>query len=298
MRYDRSMSSRPAGTATRIAAALVLALGGCSLFTDLGGLSEDAGPGSNDAGSNDAGVEGSAPPGDAGEGGAPIDAAGRTAYELAVIADAPSTWLRFEETSGTAAHDETGGPDGTYAASGVELGLPGAMPASRAIRLDGSKGRVGLGPRLPFVGRVPMSVELWLNPDVLDGQVRRAFSRKRPVSAQGNEYTIQATDSQLLFQRLTATGDSYAAGPPLVVGRWTHVVATFGERTKLYMDGIEVGDGQAVGELTDEPGSDMVVGDTAAELFFKWQGLVDEVAVYDKALTPERVLAHFQAAKR
>lgn len=297
MRYDRSMSSRAAGMATGIVVALALASGACTLFTDLGGLSEDAGPEPPDATSPEAAADGSARADDAGEGGARIDAAGRSAYEQAVIADAPSAWFRFEETSGSAARDETGGSDGTYAPSGVELGLAGAMAASRAVRLDGSKGRVSLGPRLPFVGRAAMSVELWLNPDVVDGQVRRAFSRKPPVTAQGNEYTIQASDSQLLFQRLTANGNSYAAGPPLVVGRWTHVVATFGERTKLYMDGVEVGDGQAVGDLTDEPGSDMVVGDTAAELFFKWQGLIDEVAVYDKALTPERVLAHFQAAR-
>ncbi|MCH8044121.1 MAG: PEP-CTERM sorting domain-containing protein [Planctomycetes bacterium] len=79
---------------------------------------------------------------------------------------------------------------------------------------------------------------------------------------------------------------------------WAHLVGTYdGDTQRFYINGQEVGNalvGQGFGPNDAEP---LRIGGGATEgngnFFF--EGDIDEVAVYDTALSPERVLAHYEA---
>ena len=285
----------------RVIAGLVLgaAVSACSLFADLQGLSStgnasDAGSPSSDVTSGLADSDGPRPEGgsDAGD-----VSASATAYAKAVLSDAPLAWYRSDETAGPAAVDSVGGPSGTYSTKGLTFDHPGATPGGRAVYLDGAQGRIEIGRRFPFEGTVPFTVELWVKAEVLDDKVRRILSRA-PVGDMNVGYVIQANPGDFLFQRIGDGGVStYASGPLPAVNAWTHLVATYDDEvTIFYMNGVETGRSNSKGVLYDDPTAILVVGDLPGGQFFKWRGLVDELAFYDKVLSPARVSAHHAAA--
>ncbi|MBX3190868.1 MAG: LamG domain-containing protein [Labilithrix sp.] len=287
---------------SRAAYAIVLAAGlcACSLLADLGSLREGDARAPEEGGADGSLPDGSLPDAPSPDGSLPpVD--GGDVYGAAVRADAPVLWLRFEEASGPAAIDSAGGLDGAYSSSGVSFGRAGAMAGSRAVRFDGATGRLTLGTRHPFTGTASFSLELWVNTESVDDNVRRLLVRGVGDGA-GTGYGIQSSSAAtggLLFYRRTSGGETYALAPPLVVGQWTHVVVTFAQsdRARIYTNGVEQGDGNPLGLLADPSESVLTVGDAPGGLFYKWLGALDEVAIYDKALTPQRIKAHFDAAK-
>lgn len=193
-----------------------------------------------------------------------------------------------------------GGSPGTYTTTGVAFQRSGAVKGSAAIALDGTNGRVSLGDRFSFTGRAPFSIEVWVNPSVLDNRVRWIAHRGSGDPALTNSFGIYMLAVKSSFQRLSPGGDSYAQGPALVTSKFVHIVATFdGSRSALYVDGALFNVGNAgAGEVSDVPGSEFVIGDVAMAQPSKLGGVVDELAIYDKALGAERVKAHFDAAQR
>ncbi|GAB1820368.1 LamG-like jellyroll fold domain-containing protein [Herbidospora sp. RD11066] len=81
-----------------------------------------------------------------------------------------------------------------------------------------------------------------------------------------------------------------AGGPALPLGEWSHLAYTFGpEGGRLYVNGVRTGshsDG-AGGYLMYGSGK-LRIGGSAADEFF--HGVIDEVRVYDKALTPDQIV--------
>ena len=89
--------------------------------------------------------------------------------------------------------------------------------------------------------------------------------------------------------------DSDTAVP---VGTWTHVAATFDATTiKVYINGVEVGIKAFAFPLVDsafDPAFPMLIGtDTTNNRWF--DGLIDEVSLYNRALTGAEILAIFNA---
>lgn len=82
---------------------------------------------------------------------------------------------------------------------------------------------------------------------------------------------------------------------------WIHLAAVYepGVRMSVYMNGVSIGE-----KTTGLPAAPLFAG--TAPLWIgrqfsnatntSFEGLIDEVAIYDKALTPAQVLAHYNAA--
>jgi hypothetical protein len=97
------------------------------------------------------------------------------------------------------------------------------------------------------------------------------------------------------------SANSYEFSASLPVGEWVHVAAVLdpGNRVEVYVNGSSIGE-VTTGVLTDPlfsgPG-DFWIGQQFTEADeWTFEGGIDEVAVYAKALTDEQVLAHYQAA--
>src|SRR5262249_7070412 len=89
-----------------------------------GGVRDDGDGGGGDGGDGAGGGGVDGPAGSSGEAGSGSSSGGDVgAYAATVLADTPMAYWRFEETSGTVAHDEMKVHDATYVAA--NLGAPG-----------------------------------------------------------------------------------------------------------------------------------------------------------------------------
>lgn len=220
--------------------------------------------------------------------------AAAAAYGEVVSADHPLAWWRFEEAGGATAEDAVGGHPGTFA--GTVARAPGIAGGTAAV-FDGATTRLSIGDAFAFAGAAPYTIELWVRPAIVDDQVRFLVDRSA-TSVPDDGYQLYFAQTFTLASR-TADGNEggYASGNGLVAGVTTHVVATFdGAVTALYLDGVERG-GMAAPALPAAGPGELVLGDLVSNQFFKYAGLLDEVAIYGAALGPARVAAHFAAGR-
>jgi len=273
------LPSRAALLASAVLVAIVAPA--CSLIS-LEGLSGRVGPRDGSTGGPDSGA----------------DAA--TGYPAEVLADDPLAYWRLDELTGTTAADSSGhGNDATYQ-GGFTLGAPGAIggDGDTAVTLDGVSAFVSAGDRFAFAGLAQFSVEAWVSAQpqsTYAGVVSRNDAIGGPPS-EGFLLFVAPADGPFGFQRLDGASVSTAvsvAGPGAPA--FTHVVATF--------DGLELGvyvNGESQGSQTGAFSiagavADFVVGAEAGGTGNFLSGTIDEVAVYDHALTADRVGAHYIA---
>jgi len=202
-------------------------------------------------------------------------------YRQAVLADSPRFYWRLGERSGQSGRDEVGGRTAIYR-GGVRLGQPGALRGDRdtAIRLDGTNDRVELG-RISS----PRTVELWQKTETT--RESAAFSNRNSI----NHYTLLGPEGgggPLVFDTTGLLGAKWVTD-----GRWHHLVYTHdGALGRLYVDGVPDSIARwprLEGEAPASLGYD-------ASLKSYLRGSLDEVALYDYALSEAQVKRHFQAS--
>lgn len=295
---------------------LVLALGAlaaqaaCSLTSDLSGLSEGTGAaaigGASASGPGGGGVAGagvSAGSGGAGGIGGGAAGSGATAgsggtggqldaYTEAVLTDGPVAWWRLDDTTTPVALDSgPSGYDGTYLA-GVVVDQPGI--AGTSALFDGAQGRVETLDVLDFEDGATFSIEAWINTTDTEGFIAGKLMHDG-MSFHGWMLVYNDTTG-FRFHRHGSTSVAGAIGvaPP---GTWAHVVGTFdGATARLYVNGAlaDLKDNQQPTVMNHDEPFTIAMGDNWGRL----GGSIDEVAVYDHALTPTRVEAHYTAATR
>ena len=106
----------------------------------------------------------------------------------------------------------------------------------------------------------------------------------------------------LFFYVSNGTSDvlSPDAGAAIWNGAFHHVVGTFdGSTVRLFVDGIQVGKGTTTNVSISYTGSqsDLLIGTFAGEASgeFNWQGAIDEVQVFNRALSTSEIQAIFAA---
>jgi hypothetical protein len=92
-----------------------------------------------------------------------------------------------------------------------------------------------------------------------------------------------------------------AAPSPLTRGQWYHVVGVYGGGLlQLYINGSQVASQPFAGTLRNGgPSPDRVlIGATrdGSNGSYQWKGSIDEVAIYDYAISPAQVMTHYLAA--
>lgn len=93
-------------------------------------------------------------------------------YEAVVAADSPGSRWKFDETSGSTAHDDLSSKNGSVSA-GVTLGASGPMGSgSKAFTLDGGNCTgIGLNSHVSSFQGNTLSVEAWVRTTDSDGLI-------------------------------------------------------------------------------------------------------------------------------
>ena len=220
-------------------------------------------------------------------------------YSAEVLKDGPIHYYRFEEASGTTIADggTPGGAPGTIS-GGVTLGKPSITSAlGRAAHFDGVNNTfVELG---VFHPGDSMTVEAWASEDSDSSANYRAIAARWDGSY---ELDLQQTDYGNFVVRNNENTFGLAATPkPVAREQWNHLVGVFDAVNgfcAIYINGVLAESKTIAGVLQDNnrsPIDRVFIGATRTGVYC-WKGLIDEVAFYDKALTPQRIKAHYDAA--
>ncbi len=193
--------------------------------------------------------------------------------------DSPIAYYRLGDATGDPMKDSgPGGRDGIYKndQESGPVGISGDGDHARRFFGAGGYGYVNdiAAPRFQS------TLEAWVNPD---------DHRDQSVLGHGDAGEIYIEGGLFKFRHM---GTTVAADTGPAPGRFTQVVAVWdGVTISLYVDGELRGQTEA----TKRPSSisTFYVGYGEIKPWFK--GSIDEVAYYDRALTPGRVLEHFLA---
>ena len=203
----------------------------------------------------------------------------------------------FDEGSGSVVRDASGnGNDGaihgaTYAkvTEGFALQFDGLddyvqIPSSEGLKIDG-----------------PLTVEIWAN---------TRFSSSGPVLAKNGcstlrqNYIIQLQEGGINFAVVDCTDqkgvENTVRGPAIAADHWHHIVGSYdGDDLKLYINGVA--SVKKFGKFT--PGThdgSLYVGVNyyGHKLGSFFAGQIDDLRVYDRALSQEEILANYQTGKK
>jgi hypothetical protein len=250
----------------------------------------------------------------ANEVGRPPDAA--LAYRGAVLGDAPIAYWRMGIASGSVVPDESGHRnDLLLQGTGHTFGVAGALAGDPdgAIGFDGANGHaVALRPRdFDFPSGAPFTVECWARRErTIDGGSGEYFQHLVSASAGGppnrNGYIFYILPSDVdpsvvhtAFEYGVLDGVQVGVEGPLgAASSYVHYVATFdGTKISLYVNATLASSRPVNGAFAPRM-SEFVVGREASTGRYHFSGALDEIAVYDKALSLLQVTNHRDLALR
>ncbi|MCZ6765331.1 MAG: LamG domain-containing protein, partial [bacterium] len=219
-------------------------------------------------------------------------------YEEEVLSDDPIVYYRFEETEPGPAEDSSGfDRHGMYVGS-LQFDQPSAAGGiGRAVLFDGLTGFVQMAPLNLEIDQ--LTIEAWVNVSSLAGGCCTSIFSPDGWQPGWLHYNLK-NNSTLEFALNSGGPNNHNTDPGSVpFDTWIYIASVYDKAealVKIYMNGEEVS--------VNPPGftNPQTVRLIASAQVGAWQnsrflpGLMDEFALYDSALSAERIRAHFDAA--
>jgi hypothetical protein len=247
-------------------------------------------------------------------------------YAKVVVADGPVAFWQLDETTGSTAVDTVGSFDGTYVpgTGSFTYGVPSGIPhdTNGAVGITG-----GATVNIPYAIEInpagAYSVEGWFQPASLTAN---GNDYRTALSSMSNPYGAGPT-GWLVYQ---TGGNNWSWWPyngfwtgvqltdtdPIVAGQWYYLVMTYdGTTFTFYVNGVAKASGTDGGYVQNgnvpvggaasynynyntTPGlptgsGPYTLGWRVDSGFNPFTGNMDNVAVYNKALTPSQIQNHF-----
>jgi hypothetical protein len=223
-------------------------------------------------------------------------------YEAVITADGPVSWWRMDDVPGsTNLLDAMGRNDGTWNGT-LTLGAPGAITndANTAATFDAANGAWGeIGALPPPVAEGEFSYELWVRATDSLATEDVPFSSFRPAYGfyfqKDTDGTWRGRDGYGDLDAGTASRQALIGN--VTPGKWQHLVAVYSgtDGHMLFINGQW--DGNAYVDFSRDLNVPMRIGaldplqQSGLKKFFT--GDIDEVAVYNYALTLDQIQQHY-----
>ena len=232
---------------------------------------------------------------------APVSNDDPSSYSSSLLNLNPLSYWRLGEAAGTTATDlGTAGNDGIYSGA-VTLGTGSALTndTDTSVEFDGLIGHVDVG-NFNVAGS-GITLTAWINSDDYDLLEQRIISKASGTAIVDHTWMLSTIDvggEERLRFRLEAGGVTdtlIASSGALTEGQWHHTTATYdaamGVMT-LYLDGVEVGSMiHSVGGAVATNAKNISIGANPDDEYRPFDGRIDEVAIFDKALTGDEIFA-------
>jgi hypothetical protein len=231
-----------------------------------------------------------------------VASAGGRGYSHRVERNDPVSYWRLNETSGTVAHDKMGNYDATYVRA-PRIGAPGLMdtPSGHSVWLDGTDDRVTANPLTQRTSWPGYTLEAWVRIDQ-DVNEEHIIAFNDHAGRNGLAIFHDQPTGRFKFHDCEGTGCVQALSTTMPqVGNRYYLVVTVnkqnqgrffinGEREATFTSAkrpltnalLTIG-----GEYDSENGTAI-----PTSLF---HGNIDEVAIYNHALAPRKIRAHYRA---
>lgn len=227
-------------------------------------------------------------------------------YRDEVMADTPIAYWRLGDAAGTTVADSSGHALDLAVHPPVTFGQTGALfcdpdKAMKFVNADG--GWLGHERTTALEPTAAMSFELWmLQTGAPSNYEKPLWYGDASVVPWGSWGLQRDATSPGKFAFLVATNGSTNWLTTLAIKQkdtWYHVVATYdGTAQKVYVNGVLDVQNPATGAIS-YPGDayGVAVGACYGQCSV-FTGSIDEVAIYSKALTSDRIAAHYAAGKQ
>ena len=237
-----------------------------------------------------------------------------------VVPETSTIWLPFDETSGTTAHDALGRPLGTLDGFATPDWVPGRLDGALRFFGDGNSDTVVLFGNTGVAGTAARTVSFWINADANQGGVRStilSWGASNSTATPGNRFDINLNHSSnyQLRGEFNSSGVNFTtpARTDLRGAGWVHcaIVVPAGATVSQilgYLDGVpatpQLEPAGAGGTAIDTSSANPItIGNWATGDDRPFRGLIDDVRIYDRALTageiaelasltPDRALAN------
>jgi PKD repeat protein len=225
----------------------------------------------------------------------PLPTAPTDDYGNAVFLDDPLLYWRLGEASGSLANDSGANDnDGTYygdVAQGSSAGVRGTTDRSATF-----SDNTNVASTSSFNNPTVYSVEAWFQTTDPDprGKIIGFGNQQSGLSSSYDRHVYMTSSGRVVFGTYTGALNTITSPSSYADGLWHHVVATQSSAgMRLYLDGTLVGSDPQTG-AQDYSGYWRVGGDTSWDASGPWfSGMIDEAAVYNKALSASTVADHF-----
>ena len=205
------------------------------------------------------------------------------------VVDAPVSRWRFDEGSGTSASDAAGGHHGTLTGAGWGSGRSGT-----GVELNGS----GQGVTIPYAAdlavRDAFTFTAWVRGNTVDTGEQHIYSGAQ-TGAGVDPWELKLATGNLTLTLEGTRGASAVASRPLDSNKWHHVAATFDRHlraadAKVFVDGVMVGMTPFPQRLLELDHA-VSIGGLLPGFSNTFDGVVDEVSVWHRAMTSDQVFA-------
>ena len=164
-----------------------------------------------------------------------------------------------------------------------------------------------LGPNLfGYPGTAPFSVEFWLDPSAAGQNAWRPIVSKQtgnPSSRDGWAVWLgPANDAtygnRIAFDRWNATTQHFVSGAVVIpVGTWAHVAVTYnGTTMQIYVNGVPDGSRTSALSMNSHSAPFRLASDAAVP--DRYGGVLDDVVLYNRALSATEVKLHYDSGRQ
>ena len=241
----------------------------------------------------------------------------------------PKTYLRFNDparrplaNSGALGYLADGNlvadpssPAGTGPRPPAYLGFEAS---NQALELDGLKQWASLNNPAGLNISGQITLETWIKPGATQGDPARIVSHGPPIPSLFDSTLLTVSGSMLssneVFLSIDGNGANYVVGSfdgtntysatypvpggDLGGGNWIHLVGTYdGAKWNLFRNGTQVASAAAAVGALPVNGGGWAIGSAGSGFPGEFAGGIDEVAIYNTALTPVKVATHYLIGK-
>ena len=219
-----------------------------------------------------------------------VDAVG---YAATVLADEPVAYWRFEEQSGIVAADDSGRDRPAVYVNGPSFAADVGMDGTgRALSIHDTDEGVRAD-YAPWTDLSALTVEVWVQPSTVTSTEGMIIVDK------GSTWNLFLDpQGRPAFQFPGNVPPEALSATPLVAGETYHLAATFGSGVmRLYVNGALVSEASGLAPSIPSNPTQIHVGRGLSAGRFGVRGVIDEVALYDRALSADAVLRHYDAGR-
>jgi hypothetical protein len=211
--------------------------------------------------------------------------------DIDIPSGAVSLWL-LNENAGTSADDSVGPNNGTLTNGPSWV----SGHSGSAVSFDGVDDHVSV-PHDASLTPTQITVSAWIKATHWKTEIwRGVVVAKDSWGGSSNGYDLRTGDNgKLSFVVGTSSGWTDASTDSLMAtGQWYHIVGTYdGTTVRVYINGVERGSATGGGDLSASS-YPLNIGRCPYDTTRLFDGVIDEVAIFNRALTPSEIQTIYQ----